>query len=73
MEQRKLKPSSFNHHMSCFLTSQPAIKVRVGGHLEAGMRHQEATNVGEAGVNMLPHILQFFMLVLFHLYWQTDM
>lgn len=40
-----------------FLTIQPAIKVRVGGHLEARMWQQEAADVGEAGVNMLPHIL----------------
>lgn len=54
--------------MSCFfcrqitvesrlLTSQPAIKVRVGRHLEARMWHQEAADAGEAGVDVLPHVL----------------
>lgn len=31
------------------------------------MRQQEAANAGEAGVNVFPHILQLFMLVLLHL------
>lgn len=39
------------------LTSQPAIKVRVGCHLEARMWQQEAADAGEAGVDVLPHIL----------------
>ena len=51
----------------CFHTSQPAVKVRVGGHLEARMRQQEAADVGEAGVDVLPHVLQLFVLVLLHL------
>lgn len=54
----------------CF-TSEPPIEVRVGGHLEAGVRQQEAADVGEAGVDVLPHILQLFVLVLFHLCQQT--
>lgn len=31
------------------------------------MWQQEAADVGEAGVNVLPHVLQLFVLVLFHL------
>lgn len=49
------------------LTFQSAVKVRVGGHLEARVWQQEAADVGEAGVNVLPHVLQLFVLVLFHL------
>lgn len=56
---------------SCFLTSQPAVKVGVGGNLEARMWQQEAADVGEAGVDVLPYILQLFMLVLFYLFQQT--
>lgn len=39
------------------LTSQPAIKIRVGRYFEARMRHQEAADVGEAGVDVLPYVL----------------
>lgn len=53
--------------MFLFLTFQSSIKVRVGGHLEARMRQQEAADVGEAGVDVLPHVLQLFVLVLLHL------
>lgn len=56
---------------SCFLTLQPAIEVWVGGHLEARMRQQEAADVGEAGVDVLPDILQLLVLVLFNLCQQT--
>lgn len=45
-------------------TPESAIKVRVGGDLEAGMWHEERRDVGKAGVNVFPHILQLFMLVL---------
>lgn len=45
-------------------TLDSAIKVRVGGDLEAGMRHEEAGDVGKARVNVLPHILQLLVLVL---------
>lgn len=49
------------------LTSEPPIKVRVGGHLEAGVRQQEAADVGEAGVDVFPDVLQLLVLVLLHL------
>lgn len=49
------------------LTSQPAVKVGVGGHLEARVGQQETVDVGEAGVDVLPHVLQLFVLVLLHL------
>ena len=57
---------------SCFLTFQSSIKVRVGGHLEARMRQQETADVGEAGVDVLPYILQLFVLVLLHLNQQIN-
>lgn len=38
--------------------------MRVGGHFEAGVRHQEAGDVGEAGVDVFTHVLQLFVLVL---------
>lgn len=49
-------------------TCESAIKVGVGGHLEAGVGQEEAANVREAGVDVLPDILQLLMLVLFHLH-----
>ena len=52
----------------CSLTFKPAVKVRVGCHLEPRMWQQEAADVGEAGVDVLPYVLQLFMLVLFHLF-----
>lgn len=36
----------------------------VGGHLEAGVRHQEAGDVGEAGVDVFTYVLQLLVLVL---------
>lgn len=48
-------------------TSEPAVKVRVGGHLEAWMWEQEAANIGEARVDVLADILQLLVLVRFHL------
>lgn len=45
-------------------TCDPAIKVGVGGHFEAGVGHQEAGDVGEAGVDVFTHILQLLVLVL---------
>ncbi len=50
----------------CF-TFELSVKVRVGGHLEAGVRQQEAADVGEAGVDVFPDVLQLLMLVLLHL------
>lgn len=41
--------------------------MRVGGHLEAGVRQQEAADVGEARVDVFPDVLQLLVLVLFHL------
>lgn len=41
--------------------------MRVGRHLEARVRQQEAGDVGEAGVDVLPDVLQFLVLVLLHL------
>lgn len=66
---------SVQHACACsgFLTFQSAVKVGVGGHLEARMWQQEAADVGEAGVDVLPYVLQLFMLVLFHLGQQTRM
>lgn len=48
-------------------TSEPSIKVWVGGHLQAGVRQQEAADVGEAGVDVFPDVLQLLVLVLLHL------
>lgn len=45
-------------------TYDPSVKVRVGRHLEAGVRHQEAGDVGEAGVDVFAYILQLLVLVL---------
>lgn len=45
-------------------TCDPAVEVRVGRHLEAGVRHQEAGDVGEAGVDVFAHVLQLLVLVL---------
>lgn len=42
--------------------------MRVGGHLEAGVGQQEAADVGEAGVDVFPDILQLLVLVLLHLH-----
>lgn len=49
------------------LTSQSAVKVPVCGHVEARMWQQEAADVREAGMDVLPHILQLFMLFLSNL------
>ena len=59
-------------HCLFISTSQPAIKVWVGGHLQAWVWQQEAANVGEARVDVLPHILQLFVLVLFYLCQQRE-
>lgn len=48
-------------------TCEAAVKVWVGGHLQAGVRQQEAANVGEAGVDVFPDVLQLLVLVLLHL------
>lgn len=48
-------------------TSQPPVEPGVGGHLEAGVRQQEAADVGEAGVDVLPDVLQLLVLVGLHL------
>lgn len=45
-------------------TLDPAIEVRVGGDFETRMGHEETGDVGETGVNMLPHVLQLLMLIL---------
>ena len=45
-------------------TLNSPVKVRVGGHFEAGVRHQETGDVGEAGVDVFTHVLQLLVLVL---------
>lgn len=45
-------------------TLESAIKVGIGGDLEAGMWHEEAGDVGKAGVYVLSNVLQLFMLIL---------
>lgn len=45
-------------------TCNSSIKVWVGGHFEAWVRHQETGDVGEARVDVFTHVLQLFMLVL---------
>lgn len=45
-------------------TFNSSIKVWVRGHFEARVWHQEAGDVGEAGVNVFTHVLQLFVLVL---------
>lgn len=52
-------------------TLKSAIKMGVGGDLEAGMWHEETGDVGKAGMNVLPHVLQLLMLVLWNLHIQT--
>lgn len=54
------------------VTSKPSVKVRVGRHLEARVRQQEAGDVGEAGVDVLPDVLQLLVLVLLHLNADAD-
>ena len=49
------------------MTFEPAVEVRVGGHPEAGVWEQEAADLGEAGVDVLPDVLQLLVLVLLHL------
>lgn len=56
-------PPSIIHHNSKH-TYNPSVKVRVGRHLEAGVRHQEAGDVGEAGVDVFAYVLQLLVLVL---------
>jgi len=41
--------------------------VWVGGHLKARVWEEEAADVRKAGMDVFPDILQFLMLVLFHL------
>lgn len=53
-------------------TFNSSIKVRVSGHFEAGVGHQEAGDVGEARMDMFAHILQLFVLVLGDLRHTTD-
>ena len=48
-------------------TSEPAVELRVGGDLEAGVRQQEAADVWETGVDVFPNVLQLLVLVLLHL------
>lgn len=44
----------------------------VGGHFEAGVRHQETGDVGEAGVDVFTYILQLFVLILWDLHRKHD-
>lgn len=44
----------------------------VGGHPEARVRQQEAADVGEAGVDVFPDVLQLLVLVLLHLNTDVD-
>lgn len=48
-------------------TSQSTIKMGVCGHFEARVRKQEAADVRETGVDVLPDILELLVLVLLHL------
>lgn len=49
------------------LTFQAAIEVWAGGYLEAWVRQEETVDLGEAGVDVLPDVLDLFMLVGGHL------
>ena len=53
--------------MCTSLTPESTVKVWVGGHLEARVGLEEAADVGETRVDVLPHVLQLFVLVLLHL------
>ena len=44
------------------LTMELALERRAGSDLQARMRQQEAGDVGEAGVDVLPHGLQLLVL-----------
>lgn len=50
--------------LSYSLTPQSAVKVWVCGHLESRVWHEEAGDVGEAGMNVFPYVLQLLMLIL---------
>lgn len=49
-------------------TNQPAVKLGVGGDLETGVGQKKAADGGEAGVNVLPDVLQLLVLVLLDLH-----
>lgn len=53
-------------------TFNSSVKVWVSGHFEAGVRHQETGDVSETGVDVFPHVLQLFMLVLGDLHHKHD-
>jgi hypothetical protein len=44
-------------------TSQPAVKVGVGGDAQAGVRHEEAADVVKTRVDVASNLLQFGMLL----------
>lgn len=48
-------------------TSQSAIKMGVCGHFKARVRKQEAADIRETGVDVLPDILKLLMLGLLYL------
>lgn len=61
------------HYYCCLvLTSQPAVKFWVSSHLQARMWQQEAVDVGETVLDMISHILQLFMLIMFNLHRHTQ-
>lgn len=55
-----MEAESLKHQRQTFKSS---IEVWVGGHFESGVRHQEAGDVGEAGVDVLTDVLQLFVLI----------
>lgn len=59
-----------DRRLSCTFNS--SIKMRVSGHFEARVRHQETGDVGEARVDVFPHVLQLFVLVLRDLHHKHD-
>lgn len=63
---------SLHYYCCLFLTSQPAVKFWVSSHLQARMWQQEAVDVGETVLDMISHILQLFMLIMFNLHRHTQ-
>ena len=55
-------PHEYNIAESYGLTIELALERRAGGHFQARMGQQEAGDVGEAGVDVLPHSLQLLVL-----------
>lgn len=55
----------------CRHTPQSAVKAWVSGHLESRVWQEEAGDVGEAGMDVFPHVLQLLVLILWDLYINT--